>query len=59
MKTAKKMAEALMERRLSGARLAKPESVRGDDYSKISPPAKKAKRITASSLDKKITRWME
>lgn len=59
MKSAKRIAEALMERRLSGARLAKPESVMGDDIPTIRPPTKTAKKITASSMDKKITRWIE
>ena len=52
------MAEALMERRLSGAKVAKPESVRGEEETKIKPP-KERKKQKQEELNEPLTRWME
>ena len=52
------IAEALMDRRLSGAKVAKPESVRGEEEPKIKPP-KERKKQKQEELSEPLTRWME
>ena len=56
--TVKGISKILMDRRLSRAKVARPETVKGEEELKIRPPKKRKKR-KEEEFHKPLTRWME